>query len=176
MSGIVGSGTSRHFYVNVLGMHSTPQEDASSLLIEAEGEALCSSATRTHLAGATFCQLTAGRRVLWEESGGKLFLSMEGYGCICRWRVLASEKVAIVIQPLDAEFTSVTNLAEHVRDACLERFGKDVECYEFYEPSPREPISDPCLITGGQGTPAGFVPVSLSSLPALSPWLSHRGG
>lgn len=176
MSNILTEGASRDFYVNVLGMGSTPQEDVMNLLLDSEGEVLTGNATFSSFEGGSIIHIDGGRRVLWQENCDELFLSMEGYGCICRWRVVSDSKVAIIIQDVDAEHTSITNMAEHVRDACLHRLGRGIECYEFYEVEVGQSFRNPCLITGGLGEGAGFFPVPLESLPTLTNWMEGRVG
>lgn len=171
MSGLLPRGESRNFYLNVVGMNSTPADEIENLESECEGEARLGSAeTAPHPSGTLF-RLEGGRNVLWEGTAEGDFLSMEGYGCVCRWRVLFRDGNAVAIQSAKATHTSVTNMAEHVRDACRQKFGEDTKCHEFYEPLPGEEPGNPCEITGETGTLAGWMPVSIASLPHLGEWM-----
>lgn len=176
MSGILNSGDSRNFYLGTLGFDRTPADEAEELLLECEGEALLGGSDPLRIAeGISIHRGVGGRNILWEESGGHTYLSMEGYGCICRWRVLHEHGAVVVVQSAGAVHTSVTNLAEQVRDACRARFGEHAKCYEFYEPWEGERASLPCEITGANGEGAGWCPVHIESLPALAKWLEGRG-
>jgi len=175
MSGVVSPGEARKFYLNVVGMSKTPEDSIEDLLDSCEGESLLGAGEKLELEGAgAFYRMKGGRGVLWEESESGTYLSMEGHGCICRWRVLHENGQTGVIQVSDAVHTSVTNLAEEVRDACRKKFGDNTKCYEFYEPRSGESMSMPCEITGKEGEVAGWIPVTTDSLPQLESWLKSR--
>lgn len=172
MSGILNGGESRSFYLDVLGLERSPAEEIDELLTEVEGEAICEGGEPVRIeGGGVLYRSSGGRNILWEETAGGTYLSTEGYGCICRWRVLHSSGAAVVVQSARAVHTSVTNLAEIVRDACRSRFGARVKCYEFYESMAGESLRSPCEITGESGERAGWIPAPIDSLPILADWL-----
>lgn len=174
MSGVLPQGEARRFYRDILGLDSTPAEEIEELVMECEGDSMLCGTEIRRTGSGVFFQRSGGNNILWEESTDGVHLSMEGHGCICRWRVLHEDGVAVVIQSSDAVHTSVTNLAEHVRDACRRRFGAGTVCHEFYEPGKGEPMSLPCEITGAEGETAGWIPVDIESLPGLEEWLRIR--
>lgn len=174
MCAVVPPGTSRSFYLEDLGMNATPSDEVENLLLEAEADALLGTGRVSEMTTGILHRPHSGQSVLWEESANGTFLTMQGYGCICRWPVLFFENSAIVIQPKSSEHTSVTNMAEHVRDACRKKLGAYAKCYEFYEPRVDEKISPPCEITGQEGESAGWIPVEMESLPCLQEWLRAR--
>jgi len=174
MAGVTELGESTRFYKEVLGMKSTPSEEIESLLTECQGEELLGAGKLVQLESGGVAYFAGGGDALWEDTEGKIYLSMEGHGCICRWRVLHEEGAAVVIQSEGATHTSVTNMAEKVRDACRRRFGDETKCYEFYELAEGGAACLPCEITGGDGECAGWIPVSVDSLPLLEEWLLAR--
>jgi hypothetical protein len=175
MSGLTESGESTKFYREVLGLKRTPAEELEELLTECQGEDILGTGKLLRLEGGGFSYLGVGGTALWEDDDGKTYLSMEGCGCICRWRVLHGGGNVVVIQEAGAIHTSVTNMAEKVRDACRLRYGGEAKCHEFYEPVPGRPASMPCEITGGDGEGAGWIPVPVDSLPLLEEWIRSRG-
>lgn len=176
-SGLLPTSTSTKFYLNVIGLKTSPAAALEELMNECEGEVLTGTGESTKMAsGSVLYRQSPHRPVLWEQSEDGTFLSMEGYGCICRWRVLFDGLNAVVIQDPSATHTSVTNLGEHVRDACRRHFGEKTKCYEFYAPETWETISLPCEIVGAEGTVAGWSPVPVTSLPHLADWLRKNIG
>ncbi len=174
-SGILPAGTSRKFYLEVLGLASTPSDELESLEDGCQGEFLAgNSSLREIVGGGRVYQNLHGRTYLWEQGFGEMFLSMEGCGCVCRWQVLFDGASAVVIQDADATHTSVTNMAEQVRDACRHHLGEKIKCYEFYAPHKDVPASVPCEIIGEKGEAAGWIPTSVSNLPQLEAWLLSK--
>ena len=169
--GILDSSVSQKFYKEVLGMISTPAEDVASMLSVCEGDVMLKNATSHDLRGGTLFKIEGGSGVLWEDSSSGLFLSMEGYGCICRWRVIFDGLNAVVIQSATSTHTSVTNMAERVRDACRRKFGLGTKCYEFYEPANTASVESACEITGTEGEIAGWRPTNIDHLECLKHWL-----
>lgn len=172
MSGVLPSGVSDKFYRETLGMHSTPSEDIEDLASECEGDIMLNIGDSVEIAGGGILyQGLTELPVLWEESSSGFFLSMDGCGCVCRWLILFDGTSAVGIQAATANHTSITNLGERVRDACRRKFGAGTKCYEFYEPLHGEQVGLPCEITGEYGSVAGWMPVSIESLPHLDNWL-----
>lgn len=172
--GILKPPSSQKFYKGTLGMTTTPAESIDSMISECDGEVLIGNATSHDLRGGKLFRIEGGTGVLWEDSDSGLFLLMEGYGCICRWRVIFDGSNAVVIQSHTSTHTSVTNMAEQVRDACLDKFGSGIKCYEFYEPA--DPASEvmACEITGSPGEIAGWLPTDVARLDCLANWLRVR--
>jgi hypothetical protein len=77
---------------------------------------------------------------------------------------------AVAIQPLDSQDTSVTNLAEAVRDTLRTMFGANVRVCEAYEDPQNPGMIDPLSLSeigGEQGNPASWEPLGIQEIPTL---------
>lgn len=164
----------KRFCNDILNWQKTPQETMDEFINEMDGNVMLALAKKRSVAEGTIYESqnsqdsqNSQNPQAWIE--GTQMYALGYHGTISKFDLFIEGKEIVVIQRKNTGQTSVTNLAETLRDCIKERFGKDTNVYEAYE--------DNCvngqfeyadLILGNPKECAGWVRTPTKDIPKFS--------
>jgi hypothetical protein len=163
----------KDFSKNILGMEKTPSEIMDDFINETQGDCILGNAQEVALEnnGALYTSSPKNQQV-WIEKN-KIYA--HGYwGTISEFDLFISNeendpiKHVVIIQRRNLNQTSVTNLAETLRDKIKHEFGENTQVYEAYqEDCINGQFEKLDLIVGNMGETAGWIPTRAETVPGF---------
>ena len=161
----------KKFCNEVLGMKETPEESIQEFINEMEGSCMLNLTNKVNLCGdSDQAKLFTNKSNTENAQIDKNKIYSTGYhGELSEFEIFKSQEHVVIIQRRHMQGTSVTNLAETLRDKLKETYGANTRIYEAYEEdcvNGRFTKADE--IIGDPGTTAGWIPTPAENIPGFT--------
>jgi hypothetical protein len=171
-SKIIDKAWVKTFCKDELQMKQTPKEAMEDFINEMEGGCILNETLKQTIGedGTETLYTSSPNNNVWIK-GNQVFA--QGYhGSISCFELYNNQNHFVLIQKRGMEGTSVTNLAESLRDKIREAFGEEVRVYEAYEQDTvNGKFTHADEIIGLKGETAGWVKVDVQTIPGFSTYL-----
>jgi hypothetical protein len=167
--GLLEEDCSKEFSKEILGRDQSPKEIMEDFIHEMEGGTILKENSKNEISqdgSALYQDNKNSQKSAWinQDTIGAI-----GYhGQISTFMLFRSENHCVIIQDRHMQGTSVTNLAEILRDKIKETFGQNTKVYEAYEQDAiNGKFSQVDEIIGESGESPGWLTVQAETIPGL---------
>lgn len=171
-SKVIKEGWVKLFCKEELQIDKTPKETMEDFINEMEGGCILKETLKQTIGedGKGALYTTSPNNNVWIKEN-QIFA--QGYhGGVSCFDLYSNQNHFVIIQKRGMEGTSVTNLAEAIRDKIKETFGQEVRVYEAYEQDTiNGRFTHADEIIGLKGETAGWVKVDSQAIPGFSTYL-----
>jgi hypothetical protein len=159
----------KSFCLEFLGQDKTPKENMEEFILEMEGSCLLKETTKKELEGKNFYSNNPASYKLKIDEDNLYVQTSDG---VSTFKLYKNKGHIVVIQKRDMEGTSITNLAEVIRDFLHQELGDDNHIYEAYETDAvNGKFNNVEQILGKRGQEAQWLPITAERIPGFKDYI-----